>query len=88
MTQLLVSVRSAAEAESAAAGGAGLIDVKEPSRGAMGKADDRTIADVVRAVAGRRPVSAAFMVCAHTCRGAGVCSYDETTRQSAPSITP
>jgi uncharacterized protein (UPF0264 family) len=60
MTRLLVSVRSAAEAEAALEGGAHLIDVKEPSRGPLGKADDRTIADVVRVAAGRRPVSASF----------------------------
>jgi uncharacterized protein (UPF0264 family) len=60
MTQLLVSVRSAAEAEAALAGGAGLIDVKEPTRGSLGRADESTIAEVVRAVAGRVPVSAAL----------------------------
>jgi uncharacterized protein (UPF0264 family) len=60
MAQLLVSVRSAAEAEAALAGGAALIDVKEPARGALGRADDAVIAAVVRAVAGRAPVSAAL----------------------------
>ena len=60
MTRLLVSVRSAAEAEAALAGGAAVIDVKEPARGALGRADDAVIADVVRAVAGRAPVSAAL----------------------------
>jgi (5-formylfuran-3-yl)methyl phosphate synthase len=60
MTRLLVSVRSAVEAETALAGGAALIDVKEPERGALGRADDAVIADVVRAVAGRAPVSAAL----------------------------
>jgi uncharacterized protein (UPF0264 family) len=60
MAQLLVSVRSAAEAEAALAGGAALIDVKEPTRGALGRADDAVIDDVVRAVAGRAPVSAAL----------------------------
>ena len=58
--ELLVSVRSAEEAEAALAGGAGLIDVKEPARGALGRADDEALAAVVRAVAGRRPVSAAL----------------------------
>ncbi len=57
---LLVSVRSAAEAEAALAGGAGLIDVKEPARGALGCAGVETVAGVLRAVAGRRPVSAAL----------------------------
>ena len=60
MTQLLVSVRSAEEAEAALHGGAALIDVKEPRRGALGRASDGILADVVRTVAGRRPVSAAL----------------------------
>src|SRR6478735_1969877 len=57
---LLVSVRSAAEALAALAGGADVIDVKEPNRGSLGAADDETISDIVRAVAGRAPVSAAL----------------------------
>src|SRR5690348_863907 len=58
--QLLVSVRSAAEAEAALEGGAHLIDVKEPRHGPLGRAGAESIAAVVRAVAGRRPVSAAL----------------------------
>jgi uncharacterized protein (UPF0264 family) len=58
--KLLVSVRSAAEAEAALAGGADLIDTKEPERGSLGFAGAETIAAVVSAVAGRRPVSAAL----------------------------
>lgn len=57
---LLVSVRSAAEALAALAGGADVIDVKEPSQGSLGAADDEAISDVVRAVAGRAPVSTAL----------------------------
>src|SRR5262245_25518773 len=60
MAELLVSVRSAAEAESALAGCAQVIDVKEPSRGPLGRADDATMATVLARVAGRRPVSAAL----------------------------
>ncbi len=60
MTQLLVSVRSVSEAASALAGGAHLIDVKEPAHGSLGRAGDDVIANVVRFVAGRRPVSAAM----------------------------
>src|SRR5437016_5096196 len=67
MTQLLVSVRSAAEAEAALAGGAQVIDVKEPLRGALGRADDAAIAAVVEAVAGRCPVSAALGELRETC---------------------
>jgi uncharacterized protein (UPF0264 family) len=60
MTQLLVSVRSAPEAEAALRGGAALLDVKEPAHGPLGRAGDATLGEVVRAVAGRRPVSAAL----------------------------
>jgi uncharacterized protein (UPF0264 family) len=56
---LLVSVRSADEALDALAGGADVIDIKEPLRGPLGAADRQTIADVVRAVDGRAPVTAA-----------------------------
>jgi (5-formylfuran-3-yl)methyl phosphate synthase len=57
---LLVSVRSAAEALAALAGGADVIDVKEPNHGSLGAADDETIAAVVRTVAGRAIVTAAL----------------------------
>jgi uncharacterized protein (UPF0264 family) len=60
MPDLLVSVRSSDEAEAALVGGADVIDVKEPARGSLGRADDVTIAEVLRVVAGRRPVSAAL----------------------------
>jgi uncharacterized protein (UPF0264 family) len=59
-TGLLVSVRSAQEAAAALLGGADLIDVKEPARGALGRADDPVLAAVMSEVAGRRPVSAAL----------------------------
>jgi uncharacterized protein (UPF0264 family) len=57
---LLVSVRSAAEALTALAGGADVIDVKEPNQGSLGAADDETISAIVRAIGGRAPVSAAL----------------------------
>jgi uncharacterized protein (UPF0264 family) len=60
MTKLLVSVRSGKEAQVALAAGAQLIDVKEPSRGALGAADGNTIEAVVSLVAGRAPTSAAL----------------------------
>jgi uncharacterized protein (UPF0264 family) len=60
LTGLLVSVRSVTEAEAALAGGATLIDVKEPSRGSLGRADPGTLRAVIASVAGRRPVSAAL----------------------------
>jgi uncharacterized protein (UPF0264 family) len=56
---LLVSVRSAEEALAALDGGADLIDIKEPARGSLGRADDAALVEVLKAVAGRKPVSAA-----------------------------
>src|SRR5262249_54305435 len=58
--RLLVSVRSAAEAIAAVEGGADLIDIKEPSHGSLGRADDAAVTAVLQAVGGRKPVSAAF----------------------------
>ena len=58
--RLLVSVRSEVEAAEALAGGASLIDIKEPSRGSMGRADAEVIEGILRTVANLRPVSAAM----------------------------
>jgi uncharacterized protein (UPF0264 family) len=57
---LLVSVRSAEEATTAILGGADVIDVKEPGHGSLGAAEQSVIADVVCAIAGRAPVTAAL----------------------------
>ncbi len=57
--KLLVSVRNAAEALEAVAGGADIIDVKEPERGPLGPANARVLQSVIDAVAGRCPVTAA-----------------------------
>jgi uncharacterized protein (UPF0264 family) len=57
--RLLVSVRNASEAEAALAGGADLIDIKEPANGPLGRADPPVIERIVRQVAGREPVSMA-----------------------------
>lgn len=57
--KLLVSVRNATEAEAALAGGADLIDIKEPRRGSLGAADHAVVKEICDRVAGRRPVSAA-----------------------------
>jgi (5-formylfuran-3-yl)methyl phosphate synthase len=58
-TGLLVSVRSADEALEALAGGADVIDVKEPDRGALGRADNEIISEVIATVAGRAQISVA-----------------------------
>ena len=57
---LLVSVRSAAEALIALEAGADVIDVKEPNLGSLGAADFKTLAEIVRVVEGRAPVTAAM----------------------------
>ena len=66
MARLLVSVRTAAEARTADRAGADIIDVKEPARGVLGRADDAVIRSVV-AVSGRRPVSVALGELMDTC---------------------
>ena len=58
--RLLVSVVSAAEARAALAGGADIIDVKDPREGALGAPSPRTRAEVVAAVDGAAPVSVAL----------------------------
>lgn len=58
MTGFLASVTDSAEAELALAGGADLIDLKDPAAGALGALPLETLAAVAGSVAGRRPVSA------------------------------
>jgi uncharacterized protein (UPF0264 family) len=63
MTQLLVSVRSAIEAIAAMAGGADIVDVKEPHRGSLGCASPNVIFEVSTAVGshpGHPPLSIAL----------------------------
>jgi uncharacterized protein (UPF0264 family) len=60
MTALLVSVRNAAEAEEAIAGGAAIIDVKEPNNGPLGLATAQARSDIQRSVAGRVSLSVAM----------------------------
>jgi len=56
--RLLASVRSAAEAEAALAGGAHLLDVKEPAAGSLGRPNCAAIAEVVGCVADRAALPA------------------------------
>lgn len=58
MTGFLVSIASTEELPAALLGGADLIDVKDPSTGALGAARPEIVRAVATAVAGRRPVSA------------------------------
>jgi (5-formylfuran-3-yl)methyl phosphate synthase len=58
VTRFLASIASVEELPAALDGGADLIDVKDPSSGALGAADLATIRAIVTEVAGRKPVSA------------------------------
>lgn len=58
MSGFLASVRSAEEALIALSGRADIIDVKEPSAGALGRVDGAALAAIVEPLGGRRPVSA------------------------------
>ena len=58
--RLLISVADAAEARIALEGDADIIDVKDPTRGALGAADDTVLREVATLVGAARPVSAAL----------------------------
>lgn len=58
--RLLVSVLDAREAQLALAGGADVIDVKDPREGALGAPSPATVAAVKSAVGGAAPVSVAL----------------------------
>ena len=58
--RLLVSVRNAIEAEAALAGGADIIDAKEPLNGPLGRVAPETLRAIAAAVGGAAPVSAAL----------------------------
>jgi (5-formylfuran-3-yl)methyl phosphate synthase len=60
MTRLLVSVRDREEALAALEGGADLIDIKEPTRGALGAAETAVWNEIRTAVDGRAPLSVAL----------------------------
>jgi (5-formylfuran-3-yl)methyl phosphate synthase len=56
--RLLASVADPDEAELAVAGGADLVDLKDPTRGALGALGPERIRAILSQVAGRRPTSA------------------------------
>jgi hypothetical protein len=58
--RLLVSVVSGEEAQRALAGGADIVDIKDPAEGALGAPAPRVLCDVVRAVGASAPVSVAL----------------------------
>jgi uncharacterized protein (UPF0264 family) len=58
--RLLVSVISAEEARRAVAGGADIVDVKDPREGALGAPAPRVLSEVERALSGAAPISVAL----------------------------
>jgi uncharacterized protein (UPF0264 family) len=60
MTRLLISVRDADEAATALAGGADLVDIKEPSHGSLGAASAGVWQAVLGVCGGRVPLSVAL----------------------------
>ena len=58
--RLLVSVRNAVEAEAALAGGADIVDAKEPLNGALGQVEPATLRSIAAAVARTAPLSMAL----------------------------
>jgi (5-formylfuran-3-yl)methyl phosphate synthase len=58
--RLLVSVSTAAEASAAVAGGANIIDAKNPHAGALGAVSLEVLREIYSAVGGTRPVTAAL----------------------------
>ena len=60
MTGLLVSVRNVAEAREALAGGADIIDIKEPARGPLGAAEPAVWREIMAEIGATTVVSAAL----------------------------
>jgi dihydroneopterin aldolase len=58
MTMLLASVTGSREAELAISHGADIVDLKDPTKGALGALEPSVVRDAVRVIAGRRPASA------------------------------
>jgi uncharacterized protein (UPF0264 family) len=58
LIKMLASVTSVEEARMALDAGADIIDLKNPAQGALGALSLQVIDDIVREVAGRRPISA------------------------------
>ena len=58
MTAMLASVRSSWEARQIVSAGVDIVDLKEPSRGALGALSAKTVAEIVNTIGGRKPTSA------------------------------
>lgn len=60
MTRVLISVRSVAECRVVLSAGADVIDIKEPSRGSLGRPAEHVIQQITALVGTQRPVSVAM----------------------------
>ena len=60
MPQLIISVRDAKEAQLACNHGADIVDVKEPRRGSLGRADHLVLTRICRALPARTRISVAL----------------------------
>ncbi len=58
MTAMLASVRSSWEARQIVSAGVDIVDLKEPSRGALGALSAKSVAEIVNTIGGRKPTSA------------------------------
>lgn len=58
MTAMLASVSSSWEARQVISAGADIVDLKDPSRGALGALSTTSVADIVNMIDGRKPTSA------------------------------
>lgn len=79
---LLVSVRNAAEAAAALAGGAAIIDIKEPHAGPLGAASAAVIAEIAQVVGQRKPWT---MACGELL--AGIDATVERIREAVAAVS-
>ncbi|MGH6819292.1 MAG: (5-formylfuran-3-yl)methyl phosphate synthase [Methylocella sp.] len=82
MTLMLASVTNPAEAEAVWVGGADIIDLKDPAKGALGALDANVAAGIVRSVGKRKPVSAA----AGASLGAPAAAIDAVAAMAATGV--
>lgn len=79
---MLASVTNPAEAETVCAGGADIVDLKDPVKGALGALDVTVAADIVRSLGKKKPVSAAV----GSPQGTPVAFLDAVTAMAAAGV--
>jgi (5-formylfuran-3-yl)methyl phosphate synthase len=81
---LLVSVRSGEEVSAALAGGADIIDAKEPARGSLGAVDPEVLSAIAARTPGSVPLSVALGDCATEEEARRAVSAARLPKRSAP----